>query len=266
MQTPISCSPHPSRYTELSSGADPGHGIEAVWVSVADKARAHRVLPDGRCDIILRFCAKVRPINSITVVVTGPTTRHYDVLVEPGMGFAGIRLRPGFFYPILGLSPGLLRDGNLMGEAAIGACPQLADLCAEATSPDDLPGRLVAFVQHRIALGHSLPPIKTLRILSALHASGGRLAVQDIARMQDISTRTVQRIVRDATGLPPKSYARILQFHRALRLLRDHHLRPSEAAFEAGYADQAHMTHALRDFGGLSPARMGDVTLVTLGD
>lgn len=265
-QPQTSYSPHPSRYTELSGGADPGRGIEAVWVSVADKASAHRVLPDGRCDIILRFCAKVSPINSITVVVTGPTTRHYDVVVKPGMGFAGIRLRPGFFHAILGLSPVVLRDGNLVGEAAIGACPLLTDLCTEATSPDELPGRLVAFVQHRIALGNVLPPKQTLRILSALHASGGRLPVQDIARMQDISTRTVQRIVRDATGLSPKSYARILQFHRALRLLRDHHMRPSEAASEAGYADQAHMTHALRDFGGLSPARLADVTLVTLGD
>lgn len=266
MQSPISSSLPPSRYTELSGGADLGRGIEAVWVSVADKARTHRVLPDGRCDVILRFCARARPIRGITVVVTGPTTRHYDVAVEPGMGFAGIRLRPGFFHAILGLSPVVLRDGNLIGEAAIEACPTLADLCAEVTSQDDLPGRLVAFVQHRIELGHSLPPLQTLRILSALHASGGRLPVQDIARMQDISTRTVQRIVRDATGLPPKSYARILQFHRALRLLRDHHMRPSEAASEAGYADQAHMTHALRDFGGLSPARLADVTLVTLGD
>ena len=103
----------------------------------------------------------------------------------------------------------VLRDGNLVGEAAIGACPPLTDLCAEATSPDELPGRLVAFVQHRIAPGNALPPKQTLRILSALHASGGRLPVQDIARMQDISTRTVQRIVRDATGLSPKSLSLI---------------------------------------------------------
>lgn len=101
-QLQTSYSPHPSRYTELSGGADPGRGIEAVWVSVADKASAHRVLPDGRYDIILRFCAKVSPINSITVVVTGPTTRHYDVVVEPGRGFAGIRLVRASFMPSWG--------------------------------------------------------------------------------------------------------------------------------------------------------------------
>ena len=107
-------------------------------------------------------------------------------------------------------------------------------------------------------------PGKTRRILSAFHASSGRLSVQDIAQMHGLSARTVQRIMLDATGLPPKSFARILQFHRALRLLRDHRLSPSDAALEAGYTDQAHMTHALRRFGGSSPARLLEVTLVTL--
>ena len=75
-------------------------------------------------------------------------------------------------------------------------------------------------------------------------------AVDDVA--------SVDQHVLDALG--------VARLDRALRLLRDHHMRPSEAASEAGYADQAHMTHALRDFGGLSPARLADVTLVTLGD
>ena len=158
--TPDIIQPAPLPLHRASGGADPGRGIEAAWVSVADKASAHRVLPDGRCDIILRFSAKGSPINSIAVVV------------EPGMGFAGIRLRPGVFHAILGLSPLVFRDGNLLGEAAIRACPPLADLCAEATSPEDLPGQMVVFVQHCIELGHSLPPIQTLRIISTLHTSG----------------------------------------------------------------------------------------------
>jgi len=253
-----------SSYAELPEGADPRFGIEAVWLSLAGQARPYRVLPDGRCDIILRFSASAGPIRPVSVVVTGPTTAHYDVPVEPGMGFAGLRLRPGFFQRILGFKPISLREKTLVDDAAIAACPALATLCAETDRPEALPDRLIAFVRSRLGQDHAPLPGQTRRILSAFHASSGRLPVQDIAQMHGLSARSVQRIVRDATGLPPKSYARILQFHRAMRLLRDHRLRPSEAALEAGYADQAHMTHALRRFGGLSPASLADVTLVTL--
>jgi len=253
-----------SSYAELPEGADPRFGIETAWLSLAGQVRAYRVLPDGRCDIILRFCASAGPIKHISVVVTGPTAAYYDVPIQPGMGFAGIRLRPGFFQHVLGFKPVALRDKTLVDDAAILACPPLATLCTETDTPEALPDRLIAFVRSRIGQAHALLPEQTRRILSAFHASSGRLPVQDIAQMHGLSARTVQRIVLDATGLPPKSYARILQFHRAMRLLRDHRLRPSEAALEAGYADQAHMTHALRRFGGLSPARLADVTLVTL--
>lgn len=257
---------YPSSYVELPDLANPKLGIEAVWTSVAERSGNHRVLPDGRCDIILKFCATARPISSLTVVVTGPTTRHRDVPVEPGVGFAGIRLRPSYFQSVLGLKPGLFRDRNLVGETAIEASPSLAELCGKADAPDELADRLVAFVRRRIAIGHSLPSPRTLHLLSAIHASSGRLMVKDIARMHGLSVRSVQRILFAATGLAPKPYARILQFHRALRLLRDHRLSPSETAFEAGYADQSHLTRAFKTMGGLSPARLPELTLVTLSD
>ena len=249
-------------YVEL--GANLGLGVEAVWTSIAQQAVDYRVLPDGRCDIILKFSANVGPITDLTVVVTGPTTTYYDVAVASGMGFVGIRLLPGFFRSVLGFKPGDLRGKALVGKAAVLACPPLAQLCADADTPDALPERLLAFVRSRCGRRLVLPSVQTRRILGALHASSGRLSVSEIAQMHGLSTRSVQRIVLDATGLPPKSYGRILQFHRALRLLRDHRLSPSDAAYEAGYADQSHMTHTLQRFGGLSPARLPDVTLVTL--
>jgi AraC-like DNA-binding protein len=171
-----------------------------------------------------------------------------------------------FFQYVLGFKPGALQGEALVGDAAIAACPSLKQLCADATTPDELPDRLANFV--RVQVGHKTKhqPLHTRQILSAIHASSGRLSVRELAQMHKLSVRSIQRIVMDATGLSPKSYARILQFHRALRLLRDHRLRPSDAALEAGYTDQSHMTHALRSFGGLSAAGLGDVTLVTLGD
>ncbi|NVD42229.1 helix-turn-helix transcriptional regulator [Ensifer sp. HO-A22] len=254
------------RYTELPALADHESGFEAVWVSTSDRNGTYRVLPDGRCDIILRFDARLTPLKAITVVVTGPTTRFYDVALEPGMGFVGIRMRPGFFERILGFAPATLADDNLVGDDAFAALPVLKDLCSPALNHAELAARLTAFVRQR-SIGSRLEPAPiSASVISAFHAAGGRLRVGDVAAMHKISERTVQRIFLKAIGLKPKAFAAILQFHRALRLLRDHRLSPTEAALEAGYADQAHMNRAFRRMGGFSPARLPDVTLVTLGE
>lgn len=255
-----------ARYTELHDLADHASGFEAVWASTSDRNGKYRVLPDGRCDIILRFDARLTPITAITVVVTGPTTRFYDVALEPGMGFVGIRMRPGFFERILGFEPNGLADGNLTGDDALAALPDFETLCAPALDRDELAVRLAAFVRQRSLSSGLAPAPISASVISAFHAAGGRLRVGEVAAMHGVSERTVQRVLIRATGLKPKAFASILQFHRALRLLRDHRLSPAEAALEAGYADQAHMNRVFRRMGGFSPARLPDVTLVTLGE
>lgn len=57
----------------------------------------------------------------------------------------------------------------------------------------------------------------------------------------------------------------VIQFHRAIRLIRDVGLDPATAALEAGYADQAHMTRVFRKLGGFTPARVPELTLAGLG-
>jgi acetyl esterase/lipase len=51
---------------------------------------------------------------------------------------------------------------------------------------------------------------------------------------------------------------------RAMRLIELHGLPVSEAAAEAGYADQAHMTRAFRQFAGFTPGSRIKVTLVSM--
>jgi AraC-like DNA-binding protein len=253
-------------YTELSKLSNLNSGVEAVWVSVSNRKGAYRVLPDGRCDIILRFDAHRRPISDLTIVLTGPTTRYYDVPLEPSMGFAGVRLRPGFFEKVLGFEPIKLRDGNLFGAAALARCPELTALCAPAPDQESLAQRLASFVRRRSADSDFEFAPHCQAIISAVHASGGRLRIQDLSDMHGIAERTVRRIILRAIGLPPKAFAGIIQFHRALRLLRDHQLSPVEAALEAGFADQSHMSRVFRRMGGFSPARLPDVTLVTISE
>lgn len=254
------------RYTELPHLADANAGIEAVWASVSRNEGSYRVLPDGRCDIILRFTLNALPLCELTPIVTGPTTGYYDVPLEPGAAFVGVRLRPGHFQKILGLEPIRLHGDALIGAAALGQWPDMAALCVPASDQQELAGRLVRFVRKRDAESDFEVAPLGRNIISALHASGGRLRIAELAAMHGVSERTARRILLRATGLTPKAFAAIIQFHRALRLLRDHHLSPADAAFEAGFADQSHMTRVFRRLGGFSPARLPEVTLVTISD
>ncbi len=255
-----------ARYSELGLAADVSDEVEAVWTSVSDRAGSYRVLPDGRCDIIFRFDVGQKPVTDMTVVITGPITRFYDVAIEPGMGFVGVRIRPGCFEKVLGFEPADMANSNLIGPDAIAACPALKSLCMPAQDQAELVARVTDFVRQRVADSRlELTPLGR-SVISAFHASGGRLRISEVAEMHDISERTVQRLVVKATGLTPKTFAAVLQFHRALRLLRDHRLSPAAAALEAGFSDQAHMSRVIRRMGGFSPARLPDVTLVSLHD
>ncbi len=251
-------------YHELDHLTDLADGIEAVWASVSAAHSPYRVLPDGRCDLILRFDAADVPGVRPVPVITGPTSTFYDLALTPGAGFAGLRIRPGFFRAVFGFDPGRIAEGHLRGEEALAAQPALAGLVAPVQRVEDLPEQLAAFVRGQVRKSRERPALHVSTLLGAVHASGGRMSIAELARLHGMSPRSLHRLLREATGLPPKLYAEILQFQRAMRLVRDQGLSPAAAALEAGYADQAHMSRAFRRFGGMSPARLSDVTLVTL--
>jgi AraC-like DNA-binding protein len=69
---------------------------------------------------------------------------------------------------------------------------------------------------------------------------------------QGASIRTVQRQFRRITGMTPHYYAQALRARQAAIMLRQGH-PPVTVAHELGYADQFHMTHALKKFVGKTP-------------
>lgn len=256
----------PAGYTEQPNAFTRNHAIEAVWTYFARKDGVDRVLPDGRCDIILRFMVgDGMPISGIDVAIAGPSTSYHDVPIARGLGFVGVRLRPGCAQSVLGLDLSSIAGKVLRGEMAILAVPALGGLCATAESFEVLIGRLTAFVERQRAANYGRAPTpRALALLDALHIGGGRLSISDLARIHGIDERTVRRDVSSATGLGPKEFSRVVQFYRAVRLLRDFGLDPAAAAAEAGYSDQAHMTRAFRKLGGFAPGHLPDVTLVDL--
>lgn len=96
--------------------------------------------------------------------------------------------------------------------------------------------------------------------VDGLHRQGLLVTDRDVSTTLDggdahWSGRTMQRRFRDTTGLRRKQIEQVRRAHRARDLLLDG-ATPAEAALEAGYSDQSHMTRALHALIGRTPARI----------
>jgi len=82
------------------------------------------------------------------------------------------------------------------------------------------------------------------------------MEIEAMAQVADISDRHFRREFAKAVHVSPKTYCSVIRFHRALRLIMHSGLSLADTAFEAGYADHAHMARAFTKFGGFSPSNI----------
>ena len=81
----------------------------------------------------------------------------------------------------------------------------------------------------------------------------GTAAVQQLADKTGYSRRHFSELFRDATGVSPKSAARVFRFEYACRLIADKRLSLADVAISCGYYDQAHLTREWHALAGCSP-------------
>jgi methylphosphotriester-DNA--protein-cysteine methyltransferase len=75
-----------------------------------------------------------------------------------------------------------------------------------------------------------------------------------MARDLGVSERQLRRRFHAAVGYGPKTLARILRFRRFVDAIDRGRSDLAALAFDAGYADQAHLTRETRRLAGLPPA------------
>ena len=91
------------------------------------------------------------------------------------------------------------------------------------------------------------------RLLAARH---GRLSIEQMAAHYGVSRQWFGRRFHEATGVPPKLFARIVRFQGLVHsLLATEVSGWSRVAADVGFYDQAHMINEFRDFAGAPPTR-----------
>lgn len=77
--------------------------------------------------------------------------------------------------------------------------------------------------------------------------------VAALAKQHFLSTRQFQRNFKDATGMSPKTFSRIVRFQTALAQYQTKDKTLTQIAYECGYYDQSHFIQDFKEFSGHNP-------------
>jgi len=258
--------------------------IDAYWVrktAPGSGIAGRRVYADGCADIIVNtgsstawFYPMARAGGTIPLhpghMYLGGTMTEYGVVTASGnCVLTGIRFRPGGFFalyrqPMAPAVDSLLEftDHSLKPLMGNGPAP------VHAGSVKDLASRVDAyFLAGRNAPGElSTHAEKTHYDFSAIYKviclAKGQISVEALSKECHMSRRTMERVFKENTGIPPKEFIRIARFQEVLRRLRqtDTEVAPRESllriAFELGYHDHAHLTNEFKKYAGILPSEL----------
>lgn len=208
------------------------------WTAVASGG-AVPVWPDGCRDLIVR----IAPTDDTRLILSGLDTAARQVAAPPGTRFVGIRLAPGTRF-LWEQAPCSLDQDMHSGHVPH---PALARWLAAWPADDaDWPNHLYEAIDRLT----QTPPEGVAEFIHALQRAPGRMP------KLGISERTLRRHIHQATGAPPRYWAKLRRAREAgVRLLGAQEPLAS-LAVDMGYADQAHLTRDLRQWFGTTPGEL----------
>jgi AraC-like DNA-binding protein len=254
-------------YEEWAPPASLAEAVDAFWRFTGPPRDAgtgslpQRILPDGCTDLIFQF-HEARGATWLAdpgLVIVGPMERFALIDVTPGAVSFGVRFKPGWALPLLGVSPRELCGLNVPVHDCAPDFTELQRRLEDCPSP----AHALALLQETVALRRgsfqAVPRPRAAQALRWLQASGGQVRMAELARALGVSERTLHRDVLDGAGVPPKLLARVLRFQRAVTLLRSGGGADlASVALACGYSDQAHLSREVRELAGVTPTVLAE--------
>src|SRR5262245_29152567 len=146
-------------------------------------------------------------------ILAGPKLRAQVFELVPGRELAAIKIKPEWAGPLLGIDPLAVESQVVeLVTVAPALANRLHDVLAQARCAEDALRALMAamLAAHRAS---STPPSSVARIaLDTVRRRAGQVSCESLAVTLGLSDRHIRRHICDSTGVPPKTYARLLRF------------------------------------------------------
>lgn len=238
--------------------------VERVWAGdrrePGPSSREH-VLPTGQMhlavrldDATLRLFRDAKDHTGTVIgdaVVAGARAGYYIKDVSVPARSVGAQLRPGAAEVLFGVGAAALQGRHVSLDDLWGAdAGRLRERLHAARNAQAQLDVLQSMLLARLRVPRGLHPA----VAQALARMHGGTRICNLVGASGASHRGFIARFRDATGLSPKRYARVLRFGKLLRALA---ADPSRSMLDhvlaAGYSDQSHCIREFREFAGVTP-------------
>lgn len=223
------------------------------------KAPVELLHPDGGMGLAFNFGVapqREAPFHVGTGWVDGPSLRTVRLRLDAGVELFGVRFLPGMGGALLGELPEALAEAGLMPAEALRRRP-LMELHERLGEAGGFEARIALLEGYLLAWRHraEAPPAPLGAALEWLRQQRGQGGIAALAEALPTGQRQLQRLFRHHLGLSPKQYARVLRIEHGRSLIKrsDEPGALTEAAYAAGYFDQAHFVHDFAAVVGLTP-------------
>jgi len=236
------------RFQEAANALRPYVGC--FWVLTAERGATIRVVPDGTAAISIER----QQSGYSEWFLRGPLLRPAERQFTAPTTLIGVRLRPGVAFMLSGIAA----DSIVNRRIGLSRCPAFRELVSidlsECTSEQCIDA-LQHFLINR--LENSSVHYAVATALAEIEGEHGCQRVVDLAARCGVSTRHLNRLMRQWVGYGTKRYAGIVRFQATLMQMEQAHEQSvALLASGNGYFDQAHLTVDMGRLAGATPGHL----------
>jgi methylphosphotriester-DNA--protein-cysteine methyltransferase len=96
-----------------------------------------------------------------------------------------------------------------------------------------------------------------MEALHLIYTRRGIITIEELLKKIPVTERQLERKFKEHIGDSPKRFSDIIKFQKFLKLLRSHpsDQKISDAVYDGGYYDQAHLNNYFKKITGVTPVK-----------
>jgi AraC-like DNA-binding protein len=254
------------KYTEITPGDPLKPYVKCYYIYQSETTAAFEdtVFPSGCIEIIFNLGTGTWQTAAANEFVTTPAVELWGQIIRPlpvkSIGantMLGIRFFPHAAACFLNDQLDAFNNQVIDFRDVLGReVNTLYDILLETTAWNKRIELVEDFLLNRLSLprGRHRKMAVVSNVMNEIGQEDFFDNIENVASRYGISSRYLQRLFLQHTGLTPKLYSKINRFQNSLRLLTKKDGSFTSIAYCCGYADQSHFIREFKSFTGLTPS------------